>query len=177
MIKRQIIQLELAIGVTLNVEPVTQAYLNALHAKSVELHPMPDKTPFMKPLENALDENATYLDASDTVYQHLLLSARQAQNRWLNEQLYLKRVTLTEESCQDVMGQFGESAQQLRDDFPDQFETWEDWQIALHNFILVNTEDIQKVNDAIRWKMTVTQSEVTEAIIFFRPKDKRGKRR
>lgn len=170
-IKRQIIEIELTGGVTVQVTPVSQPIMTREFLQAKEVHPDPDPEPFMKPIPNALDENARYLDAKDPVYQSLYRNALQRQMNLLNERLIRRQVKLSKDDQAAAEKEFKADIQAVKEEFPNAFDNWHDWQIALINFILIHPDDIKKVNQAIRWQLPVTEEEVRDGFVYFRPAD------
>jgi len=172
-LKRQIIQIELTNGLTVHAEPVTQAYLLSIGDDATEKFPEPDTKPFEKKLEGALDPEATYIDYQDVLLQRMLTSTLVKRKRYINETLFAERVSIPVDQRDELVAFFSDDLEKLKAKNPGKYEGAEDWQTVLFTFALVNTDDIQSINDALRWKMLVTQKEVDDQFIYFQPKDKR----
>lgn len=168
--RKSIIEIELTTGVILWVTPVSNTTIRMLRESAKKHHPDPDTRPFLKPVPNALNPKEVFIDTDNPTYRMLYNLALRAQLDWVETEL----VALCCDSPQrdELMRLYEGELRLLENHFDDLERIFDKWREVLTNFVVVHPEDRKLVDDAIKWRLPVTEAEVEAQVAYFRPTSK-----
>lgn len=165
---KSIIRVELSTGVVLNVTPVSNTMVAMLREQAKEVHPDPDGRPFLKEIPKAFGGETWIVDTSDRVYIAYKNIALQKQVDWAEQKLLT--VACDCEAKSSVIAMYWREIKAIYAlrgaDVPQDKD--ELWNVALTHFVVANPDDREVVSKAIRWRLPVTEEEITEQVKYFR---------
>lgn len=162
------VEVSLTSGVTVLVRTLTPLVIQRLVQRTEELHPLPDKALYEKPLPNALPGTEAKKDVDkDPEYIQAVNEALVARSRWLMDQIMDVAVTAHDEG--DMVRRYAPAVAKLRK--IDALVTQDgdsDFMIVLRNFLAIDLNDMSKLAAAAQMKGYITAQEVADSRALFR---------